>query len=67
MSEVQDQPLSPLELERVALMPEIERLTSLSHDTIVKHYRDKLVRVSPRRIGMRIKDVLTIAVPRDAA
>jgi hypothetical protein len=67
MSDNQDDPkLSPLELMRVAAMPEIERLTGLSHHVIKRHYADKIVRVSPRRIGMRIKDVLAIAVPRDA-
>jgi hypothetical protein len=65
MSADQEPQLSPLELMRVAGMAEIERLTGLSHDVITKHYADKLVRVSPRRIGMRIKDVLAIAVPRD--
>jgi hypothetical protein len=66
MSDDQEPQLSPLELMRVAGMAEIEQLTGLSHDTITTHYRDKLVRVSPRRIGMRIKDVLNIAVPKDA-
>jgi hypothetical protein len=66
MSEVQDWTLPPeLERERVLLMPEIERITSLSHDTITKYYADKLVRVSPRRIGMKLKDVLAIATPRN--
>jgi hypothetical protein len=54
------QPFTPLELERVAGMPEVERLTNLSSDTIKKHYREYLVHVSPRRIGMRIKHVLVI-------
>jgi hypothetical protein len=55
-----------LELERIAAKPEIERITSLSFDVIKRHYGHLLVRVSPRRIGMRIRDVLAIAVPRDA-
>jgi hypothetical protein len=66
MPEIQDPPPLPpeIELERVLSMPEIMRLTTLSHDTIVKHYRHRLVRISPRRIGMRLKDVLQIvAVP----
>jgi hypothetical protein len=65
MSDDQEPQLSALELMRVASMPEIERLTGLSHDTITKHHSDKLVRVSPRRIGMRVKDALAIAVPFD--
>jgi hypothetical protein len=60
-------PFTPLELERICPMEEIEQLTNLSHDTIVKHHRDKLVRTSPRRIGMPLKHVLAIAVPIDAA
>jgi hypothetical protein len=56
MSEV----LTALELERVAGMPEVERLTNLSSDTLKKHYRNKIVHVSPRRIGMRVKDALAI-------
>ena len=61
------QPLTTLELERVAGMPEVKRLTNLSSDTIKKHYREYLVHVSPRRIGMRIKDVLAITAPPSGA
>jgi hypothetical protein len=53
--------LTPLALLRVAPMPEVERLSGLSSDTIKKHYRHLLVRVSPRRIGMRVRDALAIA------
>jgi hypothetical protein len=63
----QDPQLSPLELERVAFMPEVERMTSLHAETIKRHYGHLLVHVSPRRIGMKIKDVLAIAVPRGKA
>jgi hypothetical protein len=58
--------LSPLDLERVAAKPEIERLTGMNFHSIKRHYANKIVRLSPRRIGMRIKDVLSIAVPRDS-
>jgi hypothetical protein len=60
----QEPQLSPLELLRVASLPEVKRLTGLSADTIKKHHGAKLVRVSPRRIGMRVKDVLAIAQAR---
>jgi hypothetical protein len=58
--------LTPLELLRVAALPEVKRITGLSADTLKKHYADKIVRVSPRRIGMRIRDVLAIGTPRNA-
>ena len=39
------------------------RLTSLSEDSIRRHHRDKLVRMSPGRLGMTVKAVLSIARP----
>jgi len=50
-----------LELERVLERPEIEDLTSLSIDTLKRHHRDKFVNLSPRRIGMKLRDALAIA------
>jgi hypothetical protein len=50
-----------LELERVISIAEAERLTSLSRDGLQRHHRDKIVRLSPRRVGMRLRDALAIA------
>jgi hypothetical protein len=62
-----DEKISPLERERIASMAEIRHLTGLSRDTIVRHHGNKLIRLSARRVGMKIKDVLALAVPKDAA
>ena len=50
-----------LELERVLELPEVEEITSLSVDSIKRHHRDKLVNLSPRRLGMKMRNALAIA------
>jgi predicted DNA-binding transcriptional regulator AlpA len=49
-----------LELERVLPLPEVIQLTSLGKNTLRRYHGDKFVRLSPRRVGMRLKDVLAI-------
>jgi hypothetical protein len=56
-----EQHLKWIELERVVPIAEAERITSLSRDGLQRHHRDKIVRLSPRRVGMRLRDVLAIA------
>jgi hypothetical protein len=53
-------PPSELELERMLSMPEICALTGLSRDSIQRHYRHLLRQLSPRRVGMKLRDALTI-------
>jgi hypothetical protein len=54
--------LSPeLELERIVPLSEATRLSSVSEDTLLRHHRDKLVRMSPRRYGIRIRDALFLS------
>lgn len=55
-----DQPPTWLELERVVPLPEVQRITSLSHDSLKRHHSDKIVNLSPRRIGMKLKHALQI-------
>jgi hypothetical protein len=50
-----------LELERVLELPEVEEITSLSVDSIKRHHKDKLVNLSPRRLGMKLRNALAIA------
>jgi hypothetical protein len=50
-----------LELERVVPLPEVERITSLSHDSLKRHHKDKIVNLSPRRVGMKLRHALAIA------
>jgi hypothetical protein len=53
-------PLTPLELLRVARLPEAARLTGISEDGLRRYHADKIIHLSPRAVGMRIYDVLAI-------
>ena len=52
--------LSWLELNRIASLQEASRLSGLSRDSLRRHHADKIVKLSPRRSGMRVVDALTI-------
>jgi hypothetical protein len=53
-------PPSGFELERVLAMSEVCALTGLSRDSIQRHYRHLLLQLSPRRVGMKLRDALSI-------
>ena len=59
--------LSPLELLRVARLPEAERLSGTSADTLKRAYPQWVLQISERRLGMRVAHALLIAqlVTRD--
>jgi hypothetical protein len=50
----------PLELLRIAPIPEAARLSSLSDDALHKYHRDKMVDLGARRKGMRVVDALML-------
>jgi hypothetical protein len=50
-----------LELESVLPMPKAESVTSLSEDTLERRYPHLIVKLSPRRKGMKLKHALAIA------
>jgi hypothetical protein len=50
-----------IELQRIIDLKEVSRLTNLSVDTLKRRYAQKILRLSPRRLGMRVRDALTIA------
>lgn len=52
--------VSPIELRRVVDLDEAARLTGLSKDTLKRHHRDKIRKLSPRRLGMRVGDALAL-------
>ena len=52
--------LSWLELNRVASLQEASRLSGLSPDSLRRHHADRIVRLAPRRSGMRVIDALMI-------
>jgi hypothetical protein len=46
--------LTPLELNRIVRLSEAGRLCGLSEDSLRRNHRDKLIRLGPRAIGMRV-------------
>jgi hypothetical protein len=53
--------LSPLELNRIVAMDEASELSSLSEDTLEEHYPELIVRLSPKRKGMRVGHALMLS------
>jgi hypothetical protein len=53
-----------LELERIIGLKQVEELSSLSEATIKRRYADKLIELSPRRLGMRLRDALMLSEDR---
>jgi hypothetical protein len=48
------------ELDRMISIDEAAALAGLSRDSIRKHHRHLIRRLSPGRIGLRVRDVLAI-------
>jgi hypothetical protein len=46
------------ELERIVSLQQASRLMGISADTIRRRHADKILRLSPRRQGMRLRDAL---------
>jgi hypothetical protein len=51
---------SATELQRIAPLTEAVRLSGLSEDSLKRHHGDKIIRLSPRRLGMRVGDALQL-------
>jgi hypothetical protein len=49
-----------LELERILTMREAEEVSRISEDSWKRNHSDKIVRMGPRRIGVRLKDALML-------
>jgi hypothetical protein len=52
--------LSQLELMRIVPLSEASRLSGIGRWTLKRSYADKLIRLSERRYGMRLRDALMI-------
>jgi hypothetical protein len=48
------------ELDQIISMQEAEEISSLSVDSLKRHHADKLIALSPRRLGMRLRDALML-------
>jgi hypothetical protein len=49
-----------LERERIISLIEAAELTGLSQDSLRRHYSHLIRRLTPRRLGMKLGDVLAI-------
>jgi hypothetical protein len=49
------------ELDRIISLSKAVEVSSLCHDGWKRHHPDKLIRLSPRRIGIRLRDALMIS------
>jgi hypothetical protein len=56
-----------IELERIISIDEAARLRGVSTDTLRRHDRDKFIQLSPRRLGMRVRDALGLGKQSETA
>jgi hypothetical protein len=50
-----------IELESVRPLAEAKRITSLSEDSLKKNFPGDIIQLSPRRLGMKLRNILRIA------
>ena len=58
--------LAGVEGERIISLVEASRLAGISIDTIRRRHGELILKVSSRRIGMRLRHVLSLAQPLNA-
>jgi hypothetical protein len=58
-------PASWIELQRIVDLREASRLSGLSIDTIKRHHKDKIIKLSSRRRGLRLRDALMLGEAED--
>jgi hypothetical protein len=46
---------------RIVTLAEAARLSGISEDGLRRHHPEKLIRLSPRRVGMRVGDALMLS------
>ncbi len=52
------------ELNRFVPLMQVALLTTLSPSTIKRNHPEKIIRLSPRRLGMRLRDALMLSGDR---
>ena len=60
MHDQTNRPPTWLELESVKPMKTAEEMTSLGRDTLVREYPERIVELSRKRRGMKLKHILAI-------
>ena len=57
-------PLEPtpdwVELQRIVDLKKASSLSGLSVDSLKRHHSDRIINLSPRRLGMRVRDALSL-------
>jgi hypothetical protein len=48
------------ELDQIISLQEAEKVSTLSADSWKRHHKDKLIELSPRRLGVRLRDALML-------
>jgi len=49
-----------IELQRIIPLSEAAQLSGVSVDTLKRRHRNKILELSPRRLGMRVRDALML-------
>jgi hypothetical protein len=60
-------PFSAIELARIVSLSEAARILGISEDGIRRHHSRLIRRLSPRRIGIRLGDLLEIGTDLESA
>jgi hypothetical protein len=55
-----------IELQRIVSLAQASELSGLSEDTLRRRHADKILKLSPRRNGMRVRDALMLPAPPNA-
>ena len=59
-----DQELSQsLELERLITIEKASEIVGISDNSFRRHYGHLIRRITPRKIGVRVRDLLTVGCP----
>ncbi len=53
----------PYELDRILTLKQAAERMGVSMSTLRRHYTDKMIKLSPRRYGMRARDALLLGRP----
>jgi hypothetical protein len=51
---------TPFDLDRMLTLAEVVELVGVSRDSIQRHYAHLIRRITPGRVGIRMRDALTI-------
>jgi hypothetical protein len=55
-----------LALARIVSLREAAQLAGCSEDTLKRRHASKIIRISPRRLGMRLRDALLLTEENEA-